>query len=78
MLLHSSTRNVHVKLVVVNQLCTYTRTYTSCSVVLGNAMQGAVDEQWMRSSCSVHTMYINCIPVTMYINTIYNCASIEI
>ena len=38
-------------------------------VVLGNAIQGAVDEQCMRSRCSVHTMHINCTLVAMYMST---------
>ena len=32
----------------------------------------------MRSRCSVHAMYINCVQVKMYTSTIYNYVNIEI
>ena len=55
---------------VVNQH-TYNVIHTHTRTVHASVGQGAVDEQCMRSSYSVHAMYINCILVTMYMNTIY-------
>ena len=50
--------------VLTNYVCTYNviHTHVQYMLVLGR-------EQWMSSSTTVHTMNINCILVTMYINT---------
>ena len=41
-----------VKVVVIHK-----RTCTSCNVVLGNTIQGAVDEITLQCTCDVHYLY---------------------